>query len=174
VNPRNAAQVTHSFADIVRFRLLMIAAGHEDAVDANTLRGDPMFEMALDATPSQCDLRSQSTISRLENLPRRAFVRMGRAMIDLCCASFASAAERITIDLDDTLMVSLSNHRRRPRRPAIGAFQRSLTRSSSSQGEASQNGRRPRGGEAGNRRLPPAGARIGRAGRIRNVKETPV
>jgi hypothetical protein len=81
VDPRNGAQVTHSFADIVRFRLLMIAAGYEDAIDANALRCDPMFKMALDATPSQRDLCSQSTISRLENLPdARALLRMGRAM----------------------------------------------------------------------------------------------
>jgi hypothetical protein len=103
IDPRKREQVRHSFADIVRFRLLMIAAGYEDAVDANALRGDPMFKMALDATPSQRDLCSQSTISRLENLPGvRALVRMGRAMIDLYCASFASAPERITLDLDDT------------------------------------------------------------------------
>ena len=69
VDPRKPEQVTHSFADIVRFRLLMIAAGYEDAVDANALRTDPIFKMALDAAPSEPDLCSQSTISRLENLP---------------------------------------------------------------------------------------------------------
>ena len=55
VDPRNGAQVTHSFADIIRFRLLMIAAGYEDGIDANALRSDPMFKMALDTTPSQRD-----------------------------------------------------------------------------------------------------------------------
>jgi hypothetical protein len=103
IDPRNGAQITHSFADIVRFRLLMIAAGYEDGIDANALRSDPVFKMALDATPSQRDLCSQSTISRLENLPdARALLRMGRAMVDLYCASFAAAPERITLDLDDT------------------------------------------------------------------------
>src|SRR5947209_13601419 len=103
VDPRNGAQVTHSFADIVRFRLLMIAAGYEDGIDANALRSDPVFKMALDATPSQRDLCSQSTISRLENLPDvRSLLRMGRAMVDLYCASFAAAPERITLDFDDT------------------------------------------------------------------------
>src|SRR5213595_3361454 len=51
IDPRNGAQITHSFADVVRFSLLMIAAGYEDGVDANALRGDPIFKMALDATP---------------------------------------------------------------------------------------------------------------------------
>jgi hypothetical protein len=127
VGPRNGAHVTHSFADIVRFRLLMIAAGYEDGIDANALRSDPMFKMALDATPSPRDLCSQPTISRLENLPdARSLLRMGRAMVDLYGASFAAAPDRITLDLDDTLMVSLSNHRRRPRRPATDAVQRPL------------------------------------------------
>src|SRR3954453_5623508 len=62
-----------------------------------------MFKMALETTPSQRDLCSQSTISRLENLPdARALLRMGRAMVDLYCASFAAAPERITLDLDET------------------------------------------------------------------------
>ena len=62
-----------------------------------------MFKMALDLTPSDRELCSQSTISRLENLPDvRALLRMGRAMVDLYCASFARVPERITLDIDDT------------------------------------------------------------------------
>ena len=68
IDPRNPDQVTHSLAEIIRFRLLMIAAGYEDGIDANGLRSDPMFKMALDLTPSDRELCSQSTISRLENL----------------------------------------------------------------------------------------------------------
>src|ERR1700746_3950140 len=79
-------QITHSLADIIRFRLLMIAAGYEDGNDANGLRSDPMFKMALDLTPSDRELCSQSTISRLENFPdARAPPRLGRAMVDLYC-----------------------------------------------------------------------------------------
>src|SRR5947207_10945269 len=37
-------QITHTLADIIHFRLLMIAAGYEDGNDAN----DPMFKMAHD------------------------------------------------------------------------------------------------------------------------------
>ncbi len=84
-DPRVPDQITHKLADIIRFRLLMIAAGYEDGNDASSLRGDPMFKMALDLTPSDRELCSQSTISRLENLPdARALLRMGRAMVDLC------------------------------------------------------------------------------------------
>ena len=69
VDPRAPDLITHNLADILRFRLLMIAAGYEDGNDASSLRSDPMFKMALDLSPSDRELCSQSTISRLENLP---------------------------------------------------------------------------------------------------------
>jgi hypothetical protein len=102
-DPRAPDQITHSLADIIGFRLLMIAAGYEDGNDASSLRGDPMFKMALDLAPSDRELCSQSTISRLENLPdARALLRMGRAMVDLYCESFRQVPKRITLDIDDT------------------------------------------------------------------------
>ena len=102
-DPRAPDQITHTLADIIRFRLLMIAAGYEDGNDADTLRGDPMFKMALDLSPSDRELCSQSTISRLENLPdARALLRMGRAMVDLYCESFRQVPKRIMLDIDDT------------------------------------------------------------------------
>jgi Transposase DDE domain group 1 len=102
-DPRSPDQITHSLADIIRFRLLMIAAGYEDGNDAGSLRSDPLFKMALDLSPSDRELCSQSTISRLENLPdARTLLRMGSAMIDLYCASFRQVPKRITLDIDDT------------------------------------------------------------------------
>jgi hypothetical protein len=102
-DPRAPDQITHSLADIIGFRLLMIAAGYEDGNDATSLRGDPMFKMALDLAPSDRELCSQSTISRLENLPdTRALLRMARAMVDLYCESFHQVPKRITLDIDDT------------------------------------------------------------------------
>src|ERR1700691_6463932 len=97
IDPRAADQITHSLADVIRFRLLMISN------DANALRRDPMFKMALDLSPIDRELCSQSTISRLENLPDvRAVLWMGRAMVDLYCESFATVPKRITLDIDDT------------------------------------------------------------------------
>src|SRR6202453_1412114 len=103
IDPRAANQITHSLADVIRFRLLMISDGYEDGNDANALRRDPMFKMALDLSPIDRELCSQSTISRLENLPDvRAVLWMGRAMVDLYCESFATVPKRITLDIDDT------------------------------------------------------------------------
>src|SRR5712691_10205619 len=67
-DPRAPERVWHRLAEIIRFRMLMIAAGYEDGNDAEALRRDPMFKLALDRLPSDEDLCSQSTISRLENL----------------------------------------------------------------------------------------------------------
>jgi hypothetical protein len=102
-DPRAPEKVVHRLAQIIRFRMLMIAAGYEDGNDAATLRRDPMFKLALDRLPSGEELCSQSTISRLENLPDvRALLRLGRALIEQYCASFGRVPKRIVLDIDDT------------------------------------------------------------------------
>jgi DDE family transposase len=102
-DPRMPEKVVHRLAQIIRFRLLMIAAGYEDGNDADALRCDPMFKLALDRLPSGEDLCSQSTISRVENLPdRRALLRLGRALVDQYCGSFGAMPKRIVLDIDDT------------------------------------------------------------------------
>jgi len=102
-DPRDPGSTVHPLADIIRFRLLMIAAGYEDGNDATSLRLDPMFKMALERLPSGRNLCSQSTISRLENLPdMRTLLRLGGALVDLYCGSFRQVPGRITLDIDDT------------------------------------------------------------------------
>src|SRR6516164_4977432 len=102
-DPRMPEKVVHRLAEIIRFRMLMIAAGYEDGNDANTLRGDPMFKLALDRLPSGEELCSQSTVSRLENLPDlRALLRLGRALVEQYCSSFRAVPKRIVLDIDDT------------------------------------------------------------------------
>jgi hypothetical protein len=62
-----------------------------------------MFKLALDRLPSDEELCSQSTISRLENLPDvRALLRLGRALVEQYCASFRQPPKRIVLDIDDT------------------------------------------------------------------------
>jgi len=102
-DPRLQEQVVHSLDDMIRFRLMMIAAGYEDGNDATSLRSDPAFKLAQDRLPSGRDLASQPTISRLENLPDlRSLLRMGRALVDLHCASFRQVPGQIVLDVDDT------------------------------------------------------------------------
>lgn len=79
-DPRNQGQVDHTLAEIIRFRMLAIVAGYEDGNDCNTLRHDPIFKIALGRLPERGEnLCSQSTVSRLENLPSRPdLYRMAR------------------------------------------------------------------------------------------------
>jgi DDE family transposase len=102
-DPRAPERVRHGLAAILRFRMLMIAAGYEDGNDADSLRHDPVFKLALDRLPDGAALCSQPTISRLENLPDvRALLRMARAMVGLYCGSFRQVPRRIVLDADDT------------------------------------------------------------------------
>ena len=99
-DPRDPARTLHSAADILRFRMLMSAAGYEDGIDANALRADPVFKMALERLPGERVLCSQSTVSRLENLPdRRMLLKMGRAMVGLYCASFVQVPKRVILHI---------------------------------------------------------------------------
>src|SRR4051794_2581416 len=102
-DPRAPQQVTHQIEEIVRFRMLMIAAGYEDGNDADTLRHDPMFKLVMGRLPENGALCSQPTISRLENLPdKRTLLGMGYALIDFYCASFRQVPRRIVLDVDDS------------------------------------------------------------------------
>ena len=105
-DPRLPERVRHEVADILRFRMLMIAAGYEDGNDADSLRHDPAFKLALDRLPGGDALCSQPTISRTENLPgTRSLLHMGRAMVELYCDSFRHVPRRIVLDIDDTFDV---------------------------------------------------------------------
>ena len=101
---RNQAQVVHTLAAMLRFRMLAIACGYEDADDCDALRTDPLFKLASGHAPeSGRDLCSQPTMSRLENAPSRIEVaRMTAALVDTFCRSFPTPPTAITLDIDDT------------------------------------------------------------------------
>lgn len=103
-DPRDPTRIRHSLAEMIRYRMLTIAAGYPDGNDCDALRADPAFKMAVGRLPeSGAELCSQPTISRLENLPGRvAIVRMMAAMIELFCDSFEAVPRRIVLDIDDT------------------------------------------------------------------------
>ena len=64
-DPRQPERVEHRLAEIVRFRMLMVAAGYEDGNEATPCGATRC------CAPSAADLCSQPTISRPENLPDR-------------------------------------------------------------------------------------------------------
>ena len=105
VERRDAARIDHKMIEMLRWRMFLIAAGYEDAVDCDSLRGDPVFKMAVGRLPESGQaLCSQPTMSRVENAPTKIEVaRMMVAMVDLFCASWARPPQAITLDIDDTL-----------------------------------------------------------------------
>ena len=84
-DPRAPERVHHTLAEMIRFRVLLIAAGYPDANDCDALRTDPAFKMAVGRAPeSGRGLCSQPTMCRLENLPTiTATKRMMTAMVEL-------------------------------------------------------------------------------------------
>jgi Transposase DDE domain group 1 len=104
-DPRAPQRVEHQLIELIKTRVLAICCGYEDGNDLNRLRSDPLLKLAVGRCPeSGGALCSQSTMSRLENMPsRRQAVRMTAALIDQFCASFPAQPSEITLDIDDTL-----------------------------------------------------------------------
>jgi hypothetical protein len=101
---RDPECISHTIADMLRFRMFAIAAGYEDADDCDALRTDPIFKLAVGRGPQTGDpLCSQPTMSRLENaVSRITLARLQAALIDQFCASWAKVPARIVLDIDDT------------------------------------------------------------------------
>lgn len=101
---RNPLLITHTHADMVLARSMMIAAGHEDCDDIDTLKTDPALKIACDRAPETgVDLMSQPTLSRLENAPdAMALYDIGCELIDIFLDSFTTPPKNIALDIDDT------------------------------------------------------------------------
>ena len=101
---RDPAKVQHSLLALVRQRLYQICLGYEDANDADTLRVDPAFKLAVGRAPSGRELASQPTLSRWENqVGRRECWRLSEALLESYLQRHqASPPTRIVLDVDAT------------------------------------------------------------------------
>ena len=91
----------HSILSIVRQRVFGILAGYEDQNDHDTLRSDPVFKMLVGKSPSDDDLASQPTISRIENMVKPSeLLKLEQWFIDKFVESFEDAPAEITLDID--------------------------------------------------------------------------
>lgn len=101
---RDPSRISHAVEEMLLFRMMAIACGHEDADDCDALRDDPLFKLAAGRLPeSGAPLCSQPTMSRFENMPNKTgAARMTAMMVDLFCKSFAKQPDAITLDIDDT------------------------------------------------------------------------
>src|SRR5947209_9783410 len=89
--------------DLLTQRVLHIAAGYEDANDANTLRHDPIFKLLLDRLPETgAPLASQPTLSRFENrFSRPELYRLALVLVDQFLASYVRTPQLILPDFAD-------------------------------------------------------------------------
>src|SRR2546427_6891936 len=103
-DPRDPRRVHFTLHDLLKQRVLQIAAGYEDANDATTLRHDPIFKLLLGRLPeSGASLASQPTISRFENrVSRTELYRMARVLVEQFIASYRRPPKVIVLDVDDT------------------------------------------------------------------------
>jgi len=104
---RDTRYVQHPLGHLLTQRVYQIAAGYEDAIDANRLRFDPTFQTLVDPEGGGEALATQSTLSRLENrvswadifklrdLGLEWFLRHGRKLR-------RSARQEILLDADST------------------------------------------------------------------------
>jgi hypothetical protein len=88
-DPRDPRRINFTLHDLLKQRVLQIAAGYEDTNDATTLRHDPIFKLLLVRLPeSGPPLASQPTISRFENrVSRTELYRLARVFVDQFMAS---------------------------------------------------------------------------------------
>ena len=107
IDPRAADQITHSLADIIRFRLLMISLVAATRTATTSMRCAAIRCSRCRSIFRPIDrelLLAVDNIAVGSDLPDvRAVLRMGRAMVDLYYPSpFAKAPKRIVLDIDDT------------------------------------------------------------------------
>jgi hypothetical protein len=97
------AAIRHAMSEMVMSRVLAIACGHEDAIDLDRLRHDPLMKLAVGRCPeSGAALASQSTISRLENAPSKTeAARLAAALLDQFGTTVKPGKLEI-LDIDDT------------------------------------------------------------------------
>jgi hypothetical protein len=97
---RHQSYVKHSVGQMLRQRVMQIAAGYEDANDCNTMRDDGILKVC---TGQEQSMATQPTMSRFENQPgKKELYNMGKAIVDGFISSYPNQPEAIILDCDDT------------------------------------------------------------------------
>jgi len=98
---RDPAKVQHEALSLLCERIYLIAAGYEDAIDAQTLRHDPLLKATVGRTPADPALAGQSTLSRFENSITRADLqRLGPVFLEVFLARCGPNPREIVLDFD--------------------------------------------------------------------------
>ena len=100
---RKQESIRHTYMEMVSQRVGQILCGYEDANDCNQLRGDSALKMSVGRKPSDADLSSQPTMTRLENsVDSRTLYRIGKLFLEEYISSFDKAPRKVILDADDT------------------------------------------------------------------------
>lgn len=103
-DPRHPAFIVHDQHALIAQRVMGIALGYEDLNDHQTLRTDPVLQLAAGAAPEAgAALASPPTLCRLENrIGRATLVRISEALVDQFLAAHAAPPEHLVLDFDAT------------------------------------------------------------------------
>lgn len=103
-DPRNSFLVTHPQRSMLAQRIMAIAQGYEDLNDHQTLKEDPLFQLATDrGIDPECPLASTTTLWRLEDrVDRKAMIKIVETFVDQFIHSHATKPPQIVLDFDAT------------------------------------------------------------------------
>ena len=103
-DPRDPDAITHTQRAMLAQRILAIALGYEDLNDHQTLRTDPLLQVATNrGVDDDQPLASTPTLWRLEDrVTRKAMVRIVEVFVEKFIASYATPPEHIILDFDAT------------------------------------------------------------------------
>ena len=110
---RNPLLVEHSLKTMIGQRVFGLALGYEDLNDHDHLRNDPLMATVVDKADPTRPLAGKSTLNRLELTPEgtgedryKRIVYDGKAvdrfLVNVFLQAYATAPERIILDLDTT------------------------------------------------------------------------
>jgi Transposase DDE domain group 1 len=115
VDRRDPALIEHSVATLVGQRIFGLALGHEDLVDHDALRHDPLFAVLagkLKARRADCaPVAGKSTLNRLERSKETPSLyhkisydgpAIEKLLVDLFLEAHGSAPQEVVLDLDAT------------------------------------------------------------------------
>src|SRR6202453_3530726 len=115
VDKRDPSLIEHSVATLAGQRIFGLALGHEDLIDHDALRHDPLFAVLggkLQARRSDCaPVAGKSTLNRLERSKETPSLyhkishdgaAIEKLLVDLFLESHSRAPEEIILDLDAT------------------------------------------------------------------------
>jgi len=103
-DPRHPGFIIHDQRAMIAQRVTAIALGYEDLNDHQTLRTDPVLQVAAGKPPeAELPLASPPTLCRLENrVERKTLFQLAEVFVDQCIAAHSTPPTHLILDFDAT------------------------------------------------------------------------